>query len=328
MSETNGPSDEPDVSVIVVTWNSSRWIGACLDALPAACEGLEWETIVVDNASGDASAGIAEERAGEYGRVIRSDENLGFAGGVNRGVENAKGRSLLLLNPDCILDPRSVARLIAAAETDPSVAGAAPRLRDGCGSSQDSFQFRRLPTLGAFMAELLFVDKLAPWSASTARYRYRDRDFEHGGDVEQPAFAALLLRTRVVRREGALDEQFHPAWFEDVDYCRRLRGDGFHFVVVPDVSGVHAGGASLETLHRSGFEAVWYRNMYRYATKWFSPRSVRRLRWGILVGMLIRIVATSVGFGSYGKDRRKVLRGWIEILKAAWTKWETDTRSS
>jgi len=327
LNESNGRIDEPDVSAIVVTWNSSRWIGACLDALPAACEGLTWEAIVVDNASDDASAEIADERVGEHGRVVRSERNLGFAGGVNRGVENAKGRSLLLLNPDCILDPGSVARLLAAAESDPSIAGAAPRLRDGCGVPQDGFQFRRLPTVGALIAELLFVDQLAPWNASTARYRYRDHDFEQGGDVEQPAFAALLIRTRVVRREGALDEQFHPAWFDDVDYCRRLRGDGFHFVVVPDTSGVHVGAASLETLRRSGFEAIWYRNMYRYATKWFSPRGVGRLRWGIIVGMLIRIVATSIGLGSYGKDRRDVLRGWVDILKAAWTRWEADTRS-
>lgn len=318
----------PDVSVLVVTWNSERWIGACVDALSRACEGLAWEVIVVDNASSDDSASVAEVHVGERGHVIRSHENLGFAGGVNVAVAEAGGEWLLLLNPDCVLDPGAVRELIETCEADPDAAGAAPLLRGPDGTNQVRFQFRRLPTPGALIAELLFLDTLAPWNAATARYRYFDRDFTGGGDVEQPAFAALLLRSRVVRREGKLDESFHPAWFDDVDYCRRLRGAGYRLVVAPGATGVHAGAASLETLHRGAFAVVWYRNMYRYASKWFTSGGCASLRWGIIVGMAIRIVATAIGLGGFGNTRGEVMRGWTETLKGVWRRWDAGSHSS
>lgn len=327
MSEARIRSEEIDVTVAVVTWNSARWVGACLDALVAACEGIDWELVVVDNASSDDSAAVAERHAGGRGRVIRSPKNLGFAGGVNEAVEAASGEHLLLVNPDCVLDPGSVARLVEACQAGADVAGAAPRLRGPDGAPQDRFQFRRLPTAGALVAELLFVDKLAPWNPATARYRCRDRDFSRPGDVEQPAFSAVLLKTRVVRREGPLDESFHPAWFDDVDYCRRLRGAGYRFLVTPDATGIHAGGASLEAMHRGEFAVVWYGNMHRYARKWLTPRGAAAIRWAIVAGMAVRIVATAIGLGRFD-DRREVLRGWVEVLKGAWRRWDTGSRSS
>jgi N-acetylglucosaminyl-diphospho-decaprenol L-rhamnosyltransferase len=299
LSESKARIEVPDVSVIMVTWNSARWVGACIEALAAACEDVEWEVVVVDNASADDSAAIAERHAGERGRVIRNQANRGFAGGVNQAIEAAHGEFLLLVNPDCVLDPGSVARLVEACQAGADVAGAAPRLRGADGVPQDRFQFRRLPTAGALVAELLFVDKLAPWNPATARYRCRDCDFSRPGDVEQPAFSAVLLKTRVVRREGPLDESFRPAWFDDVDYCRRLRAAGYRFVVVPDATGVHAGGASLEAMHRGAFAVIWYGNMHRYARKWLTAGGAELLRWSIIAGMSIRIVATAFGLGRF-----------------------------
>jgi GT2 family glycosyltransferase len=330
LSETTVRTREADVSVLIVTWNSERWIGACLEALQGACGGLEWELIVVDNASADDSASMAERHGGARCRVIRSEENLGFAGGVNVGLEAVCGEWLLLLNPDCVLDPGSVPKLIEACGSEPNVVGAAPALRGVDGSSQARFQFRRLPTPGALVAETLFLDTVAPWNPATARYRYRERrDFTRQSDVEQPAFAAVLLSSRVVRREGPLDSAFHPAWFDDVDYCRRLCGSGYRLVAVPSATGVHAGGASLETLHRGEFAILWYRNMYRYARKWFASGGAEFVRWGIILGMMIRIVATAIGLGRFGADsRREVMRGWIETLKGAWSRWQADSRSS
>jgi len=327
LSEARTRGEEIDVSVVVVTWNSARWIGACLDALDAACEHVEWELLVVDNASSDESASMAERHAGDRGRVIRSGTNRGFAGGVNLAVESARGAHVLLLNPDCVLDPGSVARLVDACQADAAIAGAAPVLRGVDGTSQTRFQFRRLPTLGALAAELLFLDKVAPWNPATARYRSRDVDFAKPVDAEQPAFAALLLRSRVVRREGPLDERFHPAWFDDVDYCRRLRGDGYRFVVVPGATGVHASGASLETMRRGAFAVAWYGNMSRYAAKWFTPSEAEALRWAILAGMVLRILATAIGLGRFD-DRREVMRGWINVFTGAWRRWDAGSRSS
>ena len=95
-------------------------------------------------------------------------------------------------------------------------------LIDESGHSQRHFQLRRLPTLRSLASEVLLLDKLFPKNPTTAHHRYRDLDLTEPRVIEQPAAAALLLRREVMEDVGAFDESFAPAWFEDVDYCRRL----------------------------------------------------------------------------------------------------------
>ena len=87
-----------DLSILIVTWNSERWIDRCLRSIPAACEGLEYEVVVHDNASEDRTLSIVGETGAT---VLRSSSNTGFAAGTNRAVNAATGRYLFLLNPDC-----------------------------------------------------------------------------------------------------------------------------------------------------------------------------------------------------------------------------------
>ena len=203
-----------------------------------------------------------------------------------------------------------------------------PVLRGVDGSDQREFQFRRLPTVAALIRELLFIDRLVPRNAATRRYRYRDLDLSAIVSVEQPAAAALLLQSRAMRREGPFDEAFTPAWFEDVDYCKRLRVAGFTLLAIPNSTGVHVGGASLESMPDREFARIWYRNMASYGVKWFSLRDQRRLRRFVIAGMLMRVVLTATGFGRFRSSRREVIRGWIDVMGDAWKRWGIDSRSS
>src|SRR5229473_290341 len=90
-----------DVSITVVTWNSERWIEPCLAAIPAACQGLSYEVVIYDNASTDATLERVHSDDVER-RIIRSQENDGFAAGVNRAAAVTRGRYVFLLNPDCV----------------------------------------------------------------------------------------------------------------------------------------------------------------------------------------------------------------------------------
>jgi len=206
-----------DLSILIVTWNSERWIDRCLRSIPAACEGLEYEIVVHDNASTDSTL----QHLGSA-NVLRSTRNDGFAAGTNRAFAASTGRYVFLLNPDCELAPRTLTRLFEFLESHPQIAAAVPLLMDHSGDSQREFQLRRLPTLGTLMSEVLLLNKLFPRNPATASYRYHDLDLTEPRRIEQPAAAALLLRRAVVEEIGPFDEQFAPAWFEDVDYCRRL----------------------------------------------------------------------------------------------------------
>jgi len=311
-----------DLSLLIVTWNSERWIDRCLRSIPAACDGLEYEVVVHDNASSDATL----THLGDA-HVLRSDRNAGFAAGTNRAFAASQGRYVFLLNPDCELAPRALTSLFHFLESRPHIAAAAPLLIDESGDSQREFQLRRLPTLGAFIAEVLMLDKLFPKNPTTSRYRYRDLDLTEPRRIEQPAAAALLLRRDVVDEIGPLDEQFAPAWFEDVDYCRRLAERKKEVWVVPAAQVRHFGGASLEHMDFERFVDIWYRNMWRYAKKWMGANRSEMLRWMIITGMLLRCAAGLVGLRPRGVRRWVAFRAYANVLKRAFDRWTSPSSS-
>ncbi|HYH08109.1 MAG TPA: glycosyltransferase family 2 protein [Thermoanaerobaculia bacterium] len=312
-----------DLSILIVTWNSERWIDRCLRSIPAACAGLSYEVVVHDNASGDGTL-----RHLGQATVIRSLSNDGFAAGTNRAFRASKGRYVFLLNPDCDLAPGALTTLFEFLESHPQVAAAAPLLIDEGGGAQREFQLRRFPTLRTLLAEVLLLDKLFPKNGTTARYRYRDIHLDRPQRIEQPAGAALLLRREVVDEVGPLDEQFAPAWFEDVDYCRRLAAKGREVWVVPAARAVHFGGSSLEHMPFARFVDIWYRNMWRYARKWLRPAQAETLRWSIITGMLLRCLAGLIGFKPRGVRRWDAFRAYAGVLRKAFDRWEISSPSS
>ena len=289
-----------DLSILIVTWNSERWIDRCLRSIPAACEGLEYEVVVHDN----------------------SHENIGFAAGTNRAFAKSRGRYALLLNPDCELEPRALTQLYDFLESRPHIAAAVPLLVDDQGRAQREFQLRRFPTLGSFATEVLLLDKLFPRNPTTAHYRYRDLDLTEPRRIEQPAAAAMLVRRDAFDDVGPLDEQFAPAWFEDVDFCRRLAEQKREVWVVPDARARHFGGASLEHMPVSRFIEVWYANMWRYAKKWLRPAEAEGLRWIIIGGMMMRCAATLVGVKHRGATRGEAVRAYLSVMRNAFGRWK------
>jgi len=314
-----------DLSILIVTWNSERWIERCLRSIPAACQGLEYEVVVHDNASEDRTLSIV---GGTDARVLRSTVNDGFAAGTNRAIGVARGRYVFLLNPDCELEARALTLLFEFLESHPNVAAAAPLLIDESGHSQRHFQLRRLPTLRNLASEVLLLDKLFPRNATTAHYRYRDLDLTEPRPIEQPAAAALLLRREVMDDVGAFDENFAPAWFEDVDYCRRLAEKKKEVWVVPAARVTHFGGASLEHMRFGRFTEVWYGNMWRYARKWLRPGQAEALRWVIVVGMVLRLIAGVFGMRPRGIGRSEAFHAYSAVLKRAMDRWHEPSRSS
>jgi len=296
----------PALSIVIVTWNSERWIERCLKSIPAACEGLAYEIVLHDN----------------------SEVNAGFAAAVNLAIEAVRGPYVFLLNPDCELAPRSLTVLVEFMRTHPAVAAAAPLLADERGNSQREFQLRRFPTLLTFAAEVLALDKVWPSNRVTASYRYRDLDLTRPQVVDQPAAAALLIRREVFDEVGRLDEQFWPAWFEDVDFCRRLAAAGKEIWVVPEAHARHYGGASLEHVPFGRFIDLWYRNMFRYARKWFTAGQAETLRWILMFGMLLRLPAAALGVAHREVGRWTALKAYAGVLKKAFKRWGDSSPSS
>jgi N-acetylglucosaminyl-diphospho-decaprenol L-rhamnosyltransferase len=315
----------PLLSIVIVTWNSERWIGRCLESIPAACEGLNYEIVVYDNASSDATL----TRVGDAPRqVLRSTSNDGYAAATNRAIRECRGKYLFLLNPDCELAPRAVSMLADFLDKHPSAAAAAPLLEDEEGASQREFQLRRLPSIRTFMSEIFGLGRLMPRNGATSHYRYRDLDdLTRPQRIEQLAGAALLIRRDVVDEIGPFDERFGPAWFEDVDYCHRLADAGKELWVIPNAAARHFGGASLEYLTFRRFHEIWYRNMWLYARKWMPKGEAEALRWMIIAGMALRVVAALAGVAHPEVGRLRAARAYAHVLEKAFKRWSDSSRS-
>jgi N-acetylglucosaminyl-diphospho-decaprenol L-rhamnosyltransferase len=252
----------PGVSVLVVSWQSAAWIDRCVRSIDPA----DAEIIVADNASTDGSPARARAAAPQA-RILELPRNLGFAGGVNAARRAAQAPRLLLLNPDAAATPGAIARLAAALDADPGLGAVAGRLVSADGTPQHGFNVRRLPTLASLTADLLLIDHLWPANPASTRYYARDLDPDASADVEQPAAACLMVRADVFDRLGGFDEAFWPAWWEDVDFCRRLRDTGLRIRYVPEAVFAHAGGTSVKAMGAAAFDRAFAANRRRYVRK-------------------------------------------------------------
>ncbi len=275
-----------DVGAVIVTYNSGAEIGSCLDAALTHVA----EVAVVDNGSTDGT--LEEVRKRPQVKLIVNPQNRGFAAAVNQGCFLLSTRLVLLLNPDAEL--LTGVESLAEACGRPEVGAAAGKLVDIAGKPQTGFMVRRLPTPLALSFEVLGLNRIWPGNPVNRRYRELDADPEQARDVEQPAGAFLMVRRDVWLSAGRLDERFHPLWFEDVDFCKRLHDKGLRVYYEPAAVARHSGGHSVGRISRESRVIYWYASLLRYSAKHFSLSGLFLVNSAIVLGSLLRMLVESV----------------------------------
>ena len=268
------------VGIVIVTYNSASEIGACLDA--AMSTGAE--VIVVDNASTDGTLEVVRQRGA---RLVANLINRGFAAAANQGIHLVTADYILLLNPDAIL--KGSLEPLRAACAVPGAGAAGGKLVDLQGIVQAGFSVRRLPRPIDLALEILLVNRLWPGNPANWHYRCYDLKYDEPAEVEQPAGAFLMIRRQVWEDLGGLDEQFYPIWFEDVDFCKRLRDRGYRVYFEPRAVAAHSGGHSIRKILLENRELYWYGSLLKYAFKHFPSGASRVLCLAVLIGSLMRM---------------------------------------
>jgi len=267
--------------VVVVTYNSADVIERCLDS----CAQLP--VVVVDNASSDGTAAVVRRRAAV--KLIANASNRGFGGAANQGVAALDTQLILLLNPDVEIQT-SIAPLEEACGHE-GVGLAGGRLVDEeQGRVQAGFTLRRFPTPWTLAFEVLGMNRLLPANPVNRRYRCLDLDLSKPAEVEQPPGAFLIFRREVWQRLGGFDTQFHPLWFEDVDFEKRARDLGLKIEYVPQVTARHRGGHSIAGLDWGCRQLYWYASLLKYASKHFRPYAYRGVSAAVVLGSIVRTV--------------------------------------
>lgn len=218
---------DPLLSIIILTWNSASEIGACLRSIQRYATTIKHEVLVIDNASADETAALVAREFPTV-KLLQNEDNLGFAKGNNRGIRHARGRYLLLLNPDTIVHPGALSAMVNYLETHPRVAAVGPRLIQDDGLIQRSCT--HYPSISTVLAAHLTQGGYLPPGDDPAA-------------VEAVSGAALMVRGDVVETVGPLDTDFFM-YGEDTEWCYRMRLAGWEIHYLPKAEITHFRGRS------------------------------------------------------------------------------------
>ncbi len=297
-------SVSPQLVAVAVHWHDEQGLALLTEHWPAD---PRFELLVVDNGSEAGLSMYAKGRANI--RILEPGRNLGFAGAVNYGASATDASLLLILNTDAHPISGAVETLVEAIVGRPDIAGLAPRLLGEDGREQAAWQLRSLPTLPTLIGYCCFIEPRAREEPAA------------GAVVEQPAACALLLRRSVFERVGAMDEQFWPAWFEDVDLGRRLVDAGESIRYLPDACFHHGLGASIPRLGYGPFLLSYYRNLVRYARKHHGRGGAAVLSLVLAASSLARIVLLPLRRPRRAESRREALDALGRLALSAASGW-------
>ena len=231
---------EPLVSIVTVAHNTRTIVRGLLDSIRASETPFEVETLLVDT----GLDGTAEMVRAEYPEalVIEAPENPGYSAANNVALRRARGRFVLLLNPDTLLPPDGLARAVERMGRESEIGILGVKLVRGDGALDRACR-RSFPTPSNALFHFLRLPRLFPTRASFGAYNLTYLDPDDDYDVDAVAGSFMLIRREVLERVGLLDEVF---WMygEDLDLCWRAKQAGWRTRYYPAVRVLHLKGES------------------------------------------------------------------------------------
>jgi len=259
------------LGIVIIHYNTSADLDRCLESLAAYPPSTAHQVVVVDNASHDP--GLAEvHRRYPNCRWLLNNENLGYAKGCNQGMAEIAADYYLILNPDIVVQPGALDRLLDFADSHPRAGMVGPQLLNSDGSVQHSC--RRFYTFKTLLLRRTFLGRLFPRSETVRRHLMQDFDHLSSRPVDWVLGGCLLVRATAMARTGPMDERFF-LYFEDVDWCYRMWQAGFEVQYAPDARFVHRH-------RRESADRKFSRSFWLHLGSLISFYE----KWGILVWLL------------------------------------------
>lgn len=260
-----------DLSVIIVSYNTKKLLADCLASVFTQTKDLNYEVIVVDNASTDGTIEAVEKRyedlpAGKAGiKILRNKKNLGFAKANNQGIRKAQGEYVLLLNSDTKLVGNALKKLVDFAETKKKPGAVGPKLLNPDGSPQSS------------VASFFTLPKAFIWLLTGDRFLYSSPPQPQ--PVDWVMGAALMVKKDVIEKVGLLDEKFFM-YMEEVEWCYRIKKAGFEIWFYPQAKIYHLVRGSSPASWRGKQRAILgiYQGLIYFYKKHFGRQQLAVLK--------------------------------------------------
>ncbi|MDL2262212.1 glycosyltransferase family 2 protein [Bacteroidales bacterium OttesenSCG-928-I21] len=257
------------LSVVIVNYNVKYFLEQCLDSVVESAKNVETEIFVVDNNSVDGSCAMIKTKFPQI-KLIENKKNYGFSYANNQAIKQASGEYILLLNPDTVIEEKTLKCVCDFMEQHSDAGGLGVKMIDGKGRFLPESK-RGLPTPSVAFYKIFGLSKIFPRSKKFGQYHltYLDKDQTHVVDVLSGAF--MLLRKKTLDKIGLLDEEFFM-YGEDIDLSYRITLAGYKNYYYPETTIIHYKGESTKK-GSVNYVIVFYNAMIIFAKKHFSQKS-------------------------------------------------------
>jgi GT2 family glycosyltransferase len=306
---------EIELSIIIVNWNSAKFVRECVKSIQLNCPKFPWEIIVVDSGSFDDCGKMLRQEFPSIVRFVQCNTNVGFSTGNNLGAGHSRGRILLFLNPDTEVTAGALDFLFESLNHLPNAGLVGARLLNSDGSLQTSC-VQAFPTVLNQLLDAEWLRRLLPHSTLWGMASLFG-GAQEASPVEVISGACIMIKRNVFDRVSGFDQRYFM-YSEDLDLCYRVRQIGFQNLYVPQARVMHHGGGSSATA-RSMFSVVMMReSVFKFLN--FHRGRFAALSYRVALGLsaLIRVplLAAMVALPSPSPaTRRTSIRKWIAILR-------------
>lgn len=253
-----------DLSIIIVSWNVKDLLRENLKAIFDTDKNIECEVFVVDNNSADGSAQMVQEEFPQVNLIANSD-NRGFAKANNQAIKQAKGKYVLLLNPDMRVGIHTLEKSVNWMDNNSEAGILGIHLKDETGKTVP--HIRRFPGLIDQAALILKIPHVFPGILDS--YMLPDFDYSQSAVVDSIRGSYFMIRKEVIDEIGGLDEQYF-IWFEEVDYCKMAKRAGFKVMYTPEIECLDFVGKSFSQVMGYKQQKMFTESMFKYFKKWHS----------------------------------------------------------
>lgn len=257
-----------DISVVIVNYNVKHFLEQCLHSVYNATKQLAVEIFVVDNNSVDGSCAVIREKF-THVHLIENKQNVGFSAANNQAISKAKGKYILLLNPDTVVQENTFVKCHGFMESHNDAGALGVKMIDGKGNFLPESK-RALPTPKVAFFKIFGLSKLFPKSRTFNRYHLGFLNENQTNEIEVLPGAFMFIRKTVLDEIGMLDESFFM-YGEDIDLSYRIIKAGYKIYYYPDTTIIHYKGESTKK-GSINYVLVFYRAMIIFARKHFVKR--------------------------------------------------------
>jgi len=278
-----------ELSIVIVNWNVKPLLERCLESIFKNIREVDFETIIFDNGSTDGSREFLEKFKGKDERlkIVLSEKNLGFATACNLAAKETKGEFILFLNPDTEILRDNLKVLLREFKKNKDWGVIGGQVVGVDGKIQPSV--RSFPTLFSQILILLKLHHFFPGLRPLQRYFCVDFDYAETKEVDQVMGACFLVRKKIFEKLHGFDEKFF-LWFEEVDFCRRVKNNDFKVIYTPHFKILHYGAQSFSQLFSFQKQKIFNQSLIYYFKK-HDPKKVIFLKIFFPLSLLMAFLA-------------------------------------